>query len=330
MFESATVKLTSWYLLILMCISLLFSIIIYQIATSEVSVRLEGFQEQVVVGTAPGGQVVTSLRDIRRELMNEAAHNIILYLLYTNIFVLLAGGVGAYFLARRTLTPLKAAHDAQARFTSDASHELRTPLAAMKTELEVALRDPKLAKTEMRELLSSNLEEVNKLSDLSTTLLKISRSDEHSLTMSTFNLSDLLNSIPKRTGSPKRFVVKHPPSDLPLTANRVSIEEVLLIICDNALKYSTPGSKIHMSAKRRAGKIHISVTNRGEGIKKDQQERIFDRFYRGDLSRTESGTNGYGLGLSLARQLVHMHNGTISVSSTPGKTTTFTISLPSK
>lgn len=330
MFESATLKLTAWYLLIIMIISILFSVIIYQITTSEVSQRLQGFEEQIIIGGPITPELPYDFQHIRRGLIDKAAVSLVWSLVYTNIIILIAGGMGAYFLARRTLEPLKHAHEAQARFTSDASHELRTPLAAMKMELEVALRDPKLQKNEMRELLESNLEEVNKLTDLSTTLLKISQSDEKNLTLDTFALSSIIESTPKRTRQPTRFKIKRPLPNIPITANKASIEEVLLILCDNALKYSPKKSQVTISAKKRAGRAQIHITNTGKGIAKDQIHRIFERFYRGDLSRTESGTNGYGLGLSLAKQLVHMHGGDISVTSTPGKNTTFTISLPIK
>lgn len=330
MFESATLKLTAWYLLIIMVISLLFSMMIYQITTSEVSQRLQGFEEQIIIEGPYAIYPDYDFQGIRRGLIDKAAVSLIWSLVYTNIIILMAGGLGAYFLARRTLQPLKLAHEAQARFTSDASHELRTPLAAMKMELEVALRDPKLQKQEMRELLESNLEEVNKLSDLSTTLLKISQNDEKNLTLDTFSLPELLESTPRRTSQAKRFKIKRPLANVKLTANRASIEEVLLIMCDNALKYSPPNSRIRLSLKKRTNKVHINISNGGAGIAKDQIHHIFERFYRGDQSRTESGSNGYGLGLSLARQLVHLHGGEIYVSSTPGKVTTFTISLPIK
>lgn len=328
MFESATAKLTGWYLIILMVISLLFSIVIYQIATTEVSHRLQGFEDQITIEPSLQRSFDDGLRGIRRSLMQEATVNIVWTLMYFNVFILCAGGIGSYFLARRTLEPLKRAHQAQERFTSDASHELRTPLAAMKMELEVALRDPKLQKTEMRELLESNLEEVNKLTDLSTTLLKISRNDHQNLVFDTFKLATAIRAVPKRTAEANRFVIKKPLPDITLTANRSSIEEIMLILCDNALKYSSPKTKVRISAKKRAGRALIHITNRGPGITKEHIHRIFDRFYRGDTSRTNSGNNGFGLGLSLAKQLAQLHGGEINAVSTPGKTTTFTISLP--
>ena len=162
MFQSATVKLTAWYLAILMCISITFSVVIYQLNYHEVSNRLENLQHSIIDTLNP---LYSSQSIYRYEegpgspLFNEArkaSAQMILSLVYINIVVLACGGLGAYFLARRTLRPIEDAHEAQSRFTSDASHELRTPLAAMKAELEVNLRDEKLSIDEARELLESN------------------------------------------------------------------------------------------------------------------------------------------------------------------------------
>ena len=157
MFQSATLKLTAWYLIILMAISITFSIVIYQLNYREISFRLENLQHSIIDEfSAP--LAITSYLDVLSNgdnslLLSEsrqASDQMILSLVYINIVVFVAGGLGAYFLARRTLRPIAEAHEAQSRFTSDASHELRTPLAAMKTELEAYLRDPNLDIDEAR------------------------------------------------------------------------------------------------------------------------------------------------------------------------------------
>ena len=163
MFHSAVIRLTGWYLLILMSISVLFSFTIYNSVTSEVQERLQALQSRyeqpgLPPSVDPNHRLFSAFRIHQRET---ASRNIFFTLLYVNLLILLGGGVLSYLLARRTLRQIEESHDAQSRFTSDASHELRTPLAAMRSELEVAIRDPKMSKTEMRELLESNLEEVN-------------------------------------------------------------------------------------------------------------------------------------------------------------------------
>ena len=329
MFQSATIKLTAWYLMILMIIRLLCSVIIYQVTSSEVNRRLEELQtgiQQQNSFRAPPGLDVGSIRAIQA---HEASTNLIISLIYINVVILIAAGIGSYVLARRTLQPIEEAHEAQSRFTSDASHELRTPLAVMKTELEVALRDPKLSKDEMRELLASNLEEVDKLSRLSQTLLQLSRLDYDNIQKESLSLEATTRRIAHRfdkTGERIKFTAA---KSLPMiVANRASIEELVTILIDNALKYSPPDSQISVHVGKRAQKACLEIINTGEGIRPEVLPLIFERFFRADTSRTGNGKNGYGLGLALAKKIVEIHNGEITASSAPQHATTFTVLLP--
>ena len=330
MFKSATVKLTVWYMTILMVICLLFSIVIYKSVTSEIDTRLQKFEAGILnLPVFPTDQDIQT-KTIRSYQAQQAAHNLISSLIYTNILILFISGVGSYLLARRTLRPIEQSLEAQAQFSADASHELRTPLAAMKAEIEVALRDKSTPKTELRELLESNLEEVDKLSELSTTLLKLAREDESGITMAPVNLLETLQSAARRTREQDRFDLPLVLPAINLIANRPSLEEAVYILMDNALKYGARDKLVEVRAKKRATKVLITVSNQGEGIEPEHLDSIFNRFYRVDNSRTQTPTSGHGLGLSVARQLVKLHRGEINVKSTPGKTTTFTISLPIK
>lgn len=329
MFQSATIKLTAWYLMILMIISLLFSVIIYQVTSAEVNRRLEelqtGIQQQNSFRAPPGLDVGS----IRANQAHEASTNLIISLIYINVVILVAAGIGSYVLARRTLQPIEEAHEAQSRFTSDASHELRTPLAVMKTELEVALRDPKLEKAEMRELLESNLEEVDKLSRLSQTLLQLSRLDYDNIQKEKLSLEKTVRRIAHRfdkTGERIKFTAAK--SSPAIIGNQASIEELATILIDNALKYSPPDSLVSVHVGKRSQKACLEIVNAGEGIQPEVLPRIFDRFFRADTSRTGSGKNGYGLGLALAKKIVEIHNGELTASSAPQYATTFTVLLP--
>jgi len=133
MFRSATLKLTAWYLAILMAISITFSVVIYQLNYKEISFRLENLQHSIIDGfEAPAPlsnyfSIYTSGSDspILTE-SRKASNQMILSLVYINVVVFVAGGLGAFFLARRTLRPIAEAHEAQSRFTSDASHATDT------------------------------------------------------------------------------------------------------------------------------------------------------------------------------------------------------------
>lgn len=328
MFQSATLKLTGWYLLILMCISIVFSIVIYQVASSEISTQLKVLQQGILhQGNLPS--LDFDFRGLRTTQTHEAEVSLFFGLFYTNIVILLLGGLGSYLLARRTLEPIERAHEAQSRFTSDASHELRTPLAAMKTELEVALRDPNLTEGEMRELLTSNLEEVDKLSRLSQTLLQLSRLNHSAIKKRRVAVGDIAKDVVSRldrTG--KRTTVSLPTKTLSVYANPESIEELLTILIDNALKYSPEDSVVRIELARQNKRATITVANEGNGIDVKDLPHIFNRFYRADSSRTGGSKSGYGLGLSLAKKIVELHHGDLSVTSAKGQTTTFIVSLP--
>lgn len=325
MFQSATVKLTSWYLMIIIIISLLFSVVIYTIASNEVGNRIDFLPRE------PGIFRVLdedSLRSLRASQVHAAEESLIYALFVTNIAIWIMGGVGSYFLARRTLEPIERAHEAQSRFTSDASHELRTPLASMKTELEVALRDPNLKKSEMRELLASNLEEVNKLSKLSQTLLQLSRLDHDSIERSLIDLSDTLGTILTRFGEDAtriRFDNKH---HAVVIANISAAEELFTILIDNALKYSPAGTPVTIKFLRTKHLAGFDITNEGAGIPPSLLPRIFDRFFRADNARSGGTQRSYGLGLSLAKKLVEIHGGELSVTSREDGPTTFRVMLP--
>jgi signal transduction histidine kinase len=324
-FKSATLKLTAWYLGILVAISLLFSVVIYSIASSEVGNRIGYFQSAPQFSFDINNRTFTAYRDTQ---VHEAEANLITSLVITNICIWIAGGIGSYYLARRTLEPIEEAHEAQSRFTSDASHELRTPLASMKAEIEVALRDSGLTKQEMHELLESNLEEVNKLSDLSHMLLQLSRLDHTNIAQEEVELTETVAACVERFNKKTGRIVFNSEKQFTVLANTSSVEELLAILLDNALKYSPEGSKVTVNQLRKKDMAGFEVINSGEGISAEVLPHIFDRFYRADTSRTGGSKKGYGLGLALAKKIVELNKGELSVSSAPGQLTTFKVLLP--
>jgi two-component system sensor histidine kinase CiaH len=332
MFASATFKLTGWYLLILMATSILFSFLIYELSTNEISSQLESLQIRVLgtnkTLTLPGP---VTLNDIRLNQTNEAKTSIFFGLLYMNLGVLALGGVGSYVLARRSLQPLERAHEAQSRFTSDASHELKTPLAVMKSEIQVALRDESITKAELKELLESNVEEVDKLTKLSSALLELSRLDnEYKLQHEPTDIARLIASQVKSLGvAEDRISVTVPKTAVYVDGNEAMLGDLISILIDNALKYSPDDSEVTISIGTNGRTCKIFVTNQGDGIPKEDLPHIFERFYRVDKARTSSNqTRSYGLGLSLAKKIVDLHDGDITVSTTPRELTLFTVALP--
>lgn len=321
---SATLRLTGWYLLILAIISLLFSVIVYQISTNEIEHRLARYQDRSLPFMRPAPP--TTLDSFRSSELAESKASVVGMLLYVNVVVLTVGGGASYLLARRTLRPIEEAHSAQARFVSDTSHELRTPLATMTTELEVALQDTSLSKQEMRDLLGSNLEEVQRLSKLSSMLLMLSSDSTTPLPRQTFSLYTSVQQAIERTQQAERITLHAPKKTVYVHANQQAIEELVLILLDNALKYSPPDSSVTIALAQTGHRLHVRIINGGDGIAPEHMPHIFDRFYRADSART--GSNGYGLGLALAKQISDSHGAGLTATSIHGGTTVFSFSLP--
>jgi signal transduction histidine kinase len=328
-FKSATFKLTLFYVLIAMVVSIAFSIAIYNISAKELE---NGFNRQARVFRDIPSQSIQdfqtpNLDDLRLQQINESndhlRHNLTLF----NLLILVLSSTAGYFLARRTLKPIEEAMDAQSRFTADASHELRTPITAMRTEIEVSLRDKRLDLISAKKLLESNLEEADKLESLSNALLKLARyQDDIKKTFHKVNISDIVVTAFEKIESlanQKSIEFENELEDVSIQGDKESLTELFVILLDNAIKYSPAKSTVNISVHKTDGHVMIKVKDSGIGIKASDLPHIFDRFYRADHSRNKEKINGYGLGLSIAKNIVDLHSGTISAVSKPGKGSEF-------
>lgn len=335
MFNSARLKLTAWYLLTIMLISVSFSLVFYrvQIAELERFARAQRLRiERGLYGVMPGsgGPVII----VDPQLINETERRLAFFLIFVNgVILITAGGVG-YFLAGRTLRPIQEMVEEQNRFIGDASHELRTPLTSLKSAMEVNLRDSGLSIKEARQLLADSLNEVNKLQTLSEGLLQlaqhhkpdVSKSERVSLAVV---VKEAIRKIEPLAGQRKIRLESKVTSGW-VEGRQLELEQLLVILLDNAVKYSREGGKVTVSAKTTDGQVRVSVADRGVGINRNDLAHIFDRFYRADSARQKSGAGGYGLGLAIAKKIVDGHRGLIKVQSKPEKGSTFTVFLPVK
>lgn len=324
LFDSATLKLTGWYLLILMMVSLLFSGILYGISSNELrrSLRAPG---QTMLGLFVENDAARELRESRYK---EGQARVLGNLIVLNVSTLVAGGGVSYLLARRTLRPIREAMEVQSRFTSDASHELRTPLAIMRSEIEVGLRDKSATKKDYKELLESNLDEVERLRELSDRLLLLA--SERELPLDTVSLDEISIEALNRVIKPaqlKKIDVVNEVSPIMVRANLEAMADVVTVLLDNALKYSDEKTTVTIHSELRGRTAILSVTDQGHGIEADDLPRIFDRFYRVDGSRSRQHVEGHGLGLSIAKRIVDQHGGQLNVQSEPGRGATFSIRL---
>ena len=333
LFRNTTIKMTSLYLGIIMIISLFFSFSIYQISIREIE---RGFtqQDRALRGTQPIRELISDrdFIDDRLERLETAKVRLLLQLVYTNLVILVFGGGLSYVLARKTLQPIEEFHAAQQRFTADASHELRTPLTAMKTEIEVALRETSMSKPQFKTLLTSNLDEIAKLTSLSDGLLSLARMETKDMDFKQVKINEVIEAAVKRVSvlaKSKNIVIQSSEIEPRIVAgDKASLIDTIVTLLDNAIKYSPINTSIKITQKTNQKNIIILISDEGSGIKAGELPHIFERFYRADSSRTKGETAGYGLGLSIAKTTIEKHRGKLSIKSQPTKGTTVTIQLP--
>lgn len=332
MFERARVQLTFWYLLIIMTISILFSIGMYLSIHREYQRFEKGFGEGRrlllhVNGNIPSPQDILFLNE---QAVSESRSRVIMFLVVTNGIILVVSGTAGYFLAGRTLRPIQQMLDKQNRFIQDASHELRTPLTSLRAEIEVELQNKTLSK-EITDLLTSNLEEVIRLQTLSDSLLSLVQNTPQSSHFSRLNLKHVLKDAIKRIeplAKQKNIIISHTLTSVEISGIKERLRDVFIILLDNAVKYSPDSSTVTVRLKKDKQKATLTITDKGIGIDAKDLPHIFERFYRVRTSRSKDFVEGFGLGLPIAKKIIAEHRGTIDIKSSPTHGSTFTITLP--
>lgn len=329
-FDRARLRLTGWYVIVISLISLTFSFVIYRIEVLELARYATTQRVRIENRLGPGPGIIL----IDTEFLDEIKARLITRLvIFNGIVILLSGGLG-YFLAGRTLAPIELMVAEQRRFISDAAHELRTPLTAMRSSLEVFLRDKKPRLAEAKTLIQDNAEDVLRLQQLANSLLTLSHLSENgqSIEFEPVELKQLANKVVRRLQgvaehSQVKLITKL--SQVTVQGNREQLAELITILVDNAIKYSSPSQgKVQVSLSKSRKSAQIIVADNGAGISKKDLPHIFTRFYRSDTARATHGRGGYGLGLSIAKRIVTIHQGKISVASHLGQGSKFIVLLP--
>lgn len=331
MFRSARLKLTAWYLLIIMAISLSFSAFIYRGVTLEFQRRLNAIEKRLELHKhgyrLPVGRTQFFIQDLE-----DAKKRVLLILLYTNGAIFAFSAMAGYFLAGKTLTPIEKAMEEQKRFIADASHELKTPLTALRTSIEVALRDKKLRLKEAKDVLSGSLDDIDSLRKLATDLLSLtSYSQGYNFRKEKVNVKEIIKNVNKKIAPlarTKNIKIISKLKNITFTANRENLEKLITILLDNAVKYTEKEGRVNLSCEKGRRYLTLKVKDTGIGISKKDLPHIFDRFYRVDPSRSKVKVAGFGLGLSIAKKIVELNQGSIDVKSSPSKGSTFIIKLP--
>jgi heavy metal sensor kinase len=214
-------------------------------------------------------------------------------------------------------------------FTANASHELRTPLTVMLGEIDVLLQRPR-ERTEYVSVLSELRTDVEQLSRMTEDLLMLARADakQIAVTCEELNAARLLQAVadevrPLAEAQRITLDVQADPALL-FWGDEQKMLRTLFNLMDNALKFSPPDTHVLLSAARKGDTVSLCVSDQGPGVASNELLHIFDRFYRG----TNGRASGAGLGLAIARALVQVQGGEISVESEAGKGTTFTVEMP--
>ena len=217
----------------------------------------------------------------------------------------------------------------QRDFVADVSHELRTPLTTIRGNLDLLRRDPPPPSAEQEDILEDLVGESERLSRLVRDLLTLARADAgRKLALGPVAAPPLIEEICRqaRLLAPEREIAcELPAEEATAWASEDALKQVLLILVDNAIKHAHGPIHIALDTAQASDQIAIKVMDSGPGMSEELQARIFDRFYRGDTSRT---TPGFGLGLSIAHALVTAQHGQIDVESDIARGTRFTITLP--
>jgi signal transduction histidine kinase len=217
---------------------------------------------------------------------------------------------------------------AQRRMVADASHELRTPLTTIRGNLALLRRDPPIDPADREAVIGDMIDETNRLIRLVNDLLVLARADAgRPLQPEPLPLKPFVEDICRQAKllGPGRLIECDNQVDAVAIADRDALKQVLLILLDNALKFTPPGGTIVISTSISGGRAAIGVCDTGPGIAPDALPHIFERFYRSDSSRTGAGA---GLGLAIAKDLIEAQDGAIHVESRQGQGSVFTVTLP--
>lgn len=288
------------------------------------------YDGHVVLGRVYVGEDITSYYEMLKMML-------IVLAVVAIIFLFGAAYLG-HILAGRAIIPIKQSFFRQREFAADASHELRTPLSILLTSVDAVHTDDGNKLTDFStQTLADMKSEIRRMSKIVADLLTLARADSGvtNIVKEKFNLYTVTEQIirsfqPLAEENGIKLGIDSQ-EDILVFADRERINQLLLILIDNAIKYTSSGGKANVSIISVAGKkpgVTITVADTGIGIPEEDRELIFGRFYRidKDRSREEGGT---GLGLSIAKWIAEAHGGTIRVESTPGNGSSFIVTIPS-
>ncbi len=256
----------------------------------------------------------------------DALHGLLAFMLLGSAASIALAAAGGWFVAGKSLAPVVDAFERQQVFVADASHELRTPLAVIRANAEY-LQQEQPESEEAAEILT----ETDRLTALVDSLLALARGEGGATADRPLDLGEIVTASaqamqPLAADRKVALDVDTVPG-LDVRGNPDQLRQLIVILVDNALRYTPEGGRVSVEAHRNDGTAVVAVRDTGIGIDRAALKHVFERFYRADEARNRAD-GGAGLGLSIAEQLVNDHGGRISAESAPGRGSTFTVSLP--
>lgn len=288
--------------------------------------EMDNYQWAYLITDFDDGQIIAFM-DITSE-MDVLRTTIINYsIIFVGAFLVVS--LISYFLTRQSVKPIKESMRKQQQFIADASHELKTPLTVINTNLDVIkAKDDNPQK--WLNYIQNEVERMNLLTQKLLYLASVTEMEHDAVVTHEFNGSELIQIMLLELDAlayDKRLEITHELNEnVQIHFNKEQFRQVMMILLDNAIKYTHPKGRIHVLLEEKSNHINISVTNTGDGMTEEEQAQVFERFYKKDSSRSEN-TNSFGLGLAIAKQIIDNHHGKLVVSSEKGESTTFTIRL---
>lgn len=334
--KSEVNRLTLSYLAVIMTLSLIFTGIIYLLSTASLNRPLLPSEEEnsSVSVEAPEFEEHSFENTFRKRLErrdNTTRMTIIYSLMGFNLGIFVIGIFVSRSLAKLTLAPIERAMMKQTQFIFDASHELKTPLTAMLVRNEVALRKKSLPEEKAREVIAKNIEEILKMKELTASMLDVARENGEPEKSTEINVPEFLADLQEKLAPVARErgvkieTEMNLGKNLRASAAKNTLEQILTIFADNAMKYSEE-KIIYLRAGRRGKNVVFSVKDNGVGVKKEDQKRIFERFYQVDAARTRTeDKTSHGLGLAIAKNLAERQGYKIVLRSSEGRGAEFEV-----
>lgn len=255
---------------------------------------------------------------------------------FAALCALMLVGLGGWFIAGKSIGPIERTIEQMRRFMADAAHELRTPITVVRGRAEVALQRER-APLEYRDALRGIELESARMGRLVEGLLVLARADAGERPVERVRV--FLDDIVLDTAEAAKAIAARRDirigvaefEEAPITADPGLVRQLVMILLDNAIKFSEPGTRVEIGVAQSGGAAVVRVADQGQGIPADQLPHVFERFYRGDAARSRAGTaasEGAGLGLAIAQWIAEAHGAVIRVDSTVGRGTTVVVRFP--